>query len=126
MSERAGKQGFTLIEVMVAVAILGSSLLILLETHYAALKLFNQAREETLMQQFLERAIGEAEVEVLAGNLTGSGDFGKRYPEYKYTFDAAPTGEDEMIPLYDVTVTVDGPTDSRSMMMFVFSVESFQ
>jgi len=126
MNRRAQKQGFTLIEVMVAVAILGSSLLILLETHYAAMRLFNEAREETLMQQFLERVIGEAEVEVLAGNLTGSGDFGKRYPEYTYTFEGVPAGEDEMTPLYDVTVTVDGPTDSRSMQMFIFSVESYQ
>ena len=126
MSRRAGTHGFTLIEVMVAVAILGSSLLILLETHYAALRLFNEAREETLMQQFLERVMGEAEVEVLAGNLTGSGDFGKRYPEYTFSFEAMPAGEDQMIPLYDVTVTVDGPTDSRSMEMVVFSVETFQ
>jgi hypothetical protein len=111
---------------MVAVAILGSSLLILLETHYAAMTLFSEAREETLMQQFLERVVGEAEVEVLAGNLTGSGDFGKRYPEYTYTFEAVPAGEDELVPLYDVTVTVEGPADSRTMQMFVFSVETFQ
>lgn len=117
--------GFTLVEIMVALAILGGSMMILLDTHYGAMRLFGDAREETLMQQFLDRVLGEAEVEVLAGTLSGSGDFGKRYPDYKYTFEATPSGDDEMVPLYAVTVTVDGPTESRSMEMLVFSVETY-
>lgn len=126
MNVRRGKSGFTLIEIMVAVAILGGSMLILLETHYSAMKLFNRAQEETLMQQLLERVLGEAEVETLAGNLNGTGDFGARYPDYSYSFEAAPAGEDELVPLYIVTVTLNGPADSVTKELYVFSVETYQ
>ena len=56
-------RGFTLIEIMAAVAILGTGLLVLLDAHYAALRLFNDAREAVLMQGFLGRTLGQAEVE---------------------------------------------------------------
>lgn len=123
MNDRKAKNGFTLIEIMVAVAILGTSLLILLQTHHSAMRLFTEAREETLMLQFLERVLGEAEVEVLAGNLSGSGDFGRRYPDYSYSFEASLAG-DESTPLYLIIVNVESPADSRSMEMYVFNAEA--
>lgn len=110
--------GFSLMEIMVALAILATGLLILLDVHYGALRLFNDTREEALMQGFLERVLGQAEMDVVAGKLKGEGDFGKRYPDYSFTYTAQPMG-DKASPLYQVQVTVKGPTDSRSMMTMV-------
>jgi prepilin-type N-terminal cleavage/methylation domain-containing protein len=117
--DRRKRAGFTLVEVMAALAILGAALFVLLDAHYGALRLHDQARTRTVMHNFMVQAIGRAEVEVLAGNLSGSGDFGKRYPDYKYSYDAK---EDEgdlagdalvaTLPIYLVTVTVEGPEKS--------------
>ena len=114
--------GFTLIEIMAAVAILGTGLLVLLDAHYAALRLFNDTREAVLMQGFLERALGQAEVEVMMNQLEGSGDFGKRYPGYSFSFTAQPLQEGDETPLFLVLVTVKGPADTRTMEMLVYNL----
>ena len=127
MKRRPDRAGFTLIEIMVAIAILGMGLLVLLDAHYGALKLFSDTRDEVLMQGFLERVLGQAEISVLAGTLSGSGDFGARFPGYSYGFTASPMGggadaKQPQTPLYQVDATVTGPTDSRSMSMLVYNI----
>jgi len=122
---RTRSAGFTLVEIMVALAIVGTALVVLLQAHYASQMLFDQAQQETLMQGFLEHAIGLAEAEVLAGRLSGSGDFGKRYPDYSYSFSAQQAGQSEMVPLYGVMVTVSGPGDVVNLDFMVFNLGQF-
>lgn len=122
MRTTPGKEGFTLIEVMVAIAIIGTSLLILLDAHYNAMSLFADARDEALMQAFLERVLGQAEIDLLAGNLDGSGDFGERYPGYSFSYAAHLINEEETVPLYEVLATVRGPDEERSMNLIVFNM----
>lgn len=117
--------GFTLVEIMVAIAIIGTALLVLLDSHYAALNLFNTAREEVIMQSCIERATGEAEVQVLAGQLSGSGDFGKKFPDYSYSFTAQVSGQ-EYVPIYGVTVSVQGPLETKEVQMLVYGMTMYQ
>ncbi len=122
--------GFTLIEIMVALAILGMSAMVLLDAHYNALRLHADTRDQVLAQQFLEEAMGQAELQVAAGTLTGSGTFGKQYPDCSYSFVGQPSGAQQGIPLYEVVVSVkglsaDSDTDSSengSMTVFVYNV----
>lgn len=122
--------GFTLIEVMVALAILGMSALVLLDAHFNALRLHTDTRDQILTQQFLEEAMGQAELQVMAGSLSGSGSFGNRYPDYSYSFAAQPAGTQQGLPLYEVVVSVKGPsagTDAASsaenqMTMYIYHV----
>ena len=122
-TRNAGERGgFTLIEVLVALTILGVTAVILLDTHYGSMRLFSDARDEVLMQGFLQRALGQAEIDVLTGTLNGSGDFGKRYPDYSYTYTAQLMGV-ETVPLYTVTVVVSGPEEeSKTMTELVYDM----
>lgn len=104
---------------MLALAILGSALLILFQGHYGALRLFQQAQDEASARALMERALAMAEVEVLAGNLDGSGDFGKRHPDHTFSFASAIIG-DETSGLYELVVTLEGPNESREMMMYIY------
>ena len=122
MKTTSSKEGFTLIEIMVAIAIIGTSLMILLDAHYNAMILFANARDEALMQGFLERVLGQAEVDLLAGNLEGSGDFGERYPGYSFSYTAQPVDKEQTVPLFEIVVNVQGPDEDRSMNLIVFNM----
>jgi len=113
--------GFTLIEIMVAVAILGTAMLVLLEAHYGALHLYGETQEAIVSQMLVERAVYEAEMHVQAGELKGTGDFGKSKTGCSFTFDAQPMGEN-YVPLYFVNVSVTTPTDSQSVQMLVYQM----
>jgi prepilin-type N-terminal cleavage/methylation domain-containing protein len=121
----SNNKGFTLVEIIVAIAIIGTALLVLLDSHYAALDLFNNTREEVMMQNFVERAMGEAEVQVLSGQLSGSGDFGKKFPDYSYSFTAQISGE-QYIPIYGLNVSVQGPLETKEVQMLVYSMTTYQ
>jgi prepilin-type N-terminal cleavage/methylation domain-containing protein len=116
----SGRGGFSLIEVMVALAVLGAALFVLLEAHYAALGNHDQLRNEVKWRNLLGLALGIAEVEVSAGNYADKQEFGRRYPDFSYSFDAQPVGENYP-GLFDVLVRVEGPDENRELHAFVMS-----
>jgi prepilin-type N-terminal cleavage/methylation domain-containing protein len=117
---RPGKQsGFTLLEVVLALSILGAAAMILIETHYNSVHLHTVVKDEVTMRSLLQQAAGTAELEVASGNLSDSDDFSKRYPDFQYSFQASPVGE-EYLGLYEVQVTVEGPNEERSLSLYVF------
>ena len=61
---RFARSGFTLIEIMVALGILGTALIVLLNAHYAALHLCSDAQEEVIVRTLTERALAQGEIEV--------------------------------------------------------------
>lgn len=119
---QCAQAGFTLMEVMVAVAILGTALFVLLDAHYAALNLYDSARESSIEQNLMRQAMGMAESDVQAGNLSASGDFGDRYPDYRYAYEATRVSDEPGVSLYDVVVQVEGPSGTREMHLLVFTM----
>lgn len=115
---RYGDRGFTLIEIVVALAVLGGVMFVLLETHFRALRLYEAARDKVTIRNFVSQAVGRAETEVLAGNLAGDGDFGERYPDYSYSFEAQQMGEGNVL-LYDVLVSVEDPEGETHEIVFL-------
>ncbi len=116
------RRGFTLIEIVIALAILSTALFVLIQAHYGSLNLYEYSRDATLVNTLMRQAVGMAEVEVLAGNLTGGDEFGRRYPGYKYSFDAQPVGDDPGVMLYDVTVRIEGDEVSHEMHLLVYDL----
>ncbi len=120
------RAGFTLIEVMAALAILGTALFVLLDAHYAALRMSSLMSEEINMRQFVESVASWAEVEVAAGNLSGAGDFGKRNPDYSWEFTATPEGDSEDVLLYSVEAKVSGAGEERVLKFYVYATGSLE
>lgn len=138
---RRGRAGFTLIEVLTALAVLGTAVFVLMDAHYFALNLFTMTEEEVDFQQLFEEAVAQAELGVYSQLYTDSGDFGARYPGYTYQFEATPVSSDYsmMDPnesasanslsdqdgtgpgLYEVSVSVNGPdSQSRSLTFYIY------
>lgn len=114
--------GFTLLEVLMALAILGLALVVLLEAHHTALRLNQEMGEEVLMRQLSESTVARAEVAVLSGTFSDSGDFGNRYPGYSWSFDSFQASDDEFVLLYSVDVLVNGPSEDRSLTFYVYDL----
>ena len=112
--------GFTMLEVLVALAILGTGLFILLQHHFASLNLLVEAQEQALMRVFVRQVVAEAEREVLQGNDEGEGDFGDRYEGYRYTFSAKPFNKEDAPGLLEVTAKVMGPLEERELSFYIF------
>ncbi len=105
------RAGFTLLEVVVALAILGSSMFVLLQTHLNALNAHERQQAKVLMNHLVVQALGRAELEIAAGTLSDSNDFGDRLEGYSYEFDAQLMGE-SWPNLYEVTVRITTPDET--------------
>ena len=112
--------GFTLLEIVVALAILGTSLVILLETHYAGMSMLADAQDTAFMQELIQIAVAESERGVLEGNDAGEDEFGKQYPGYSYTYAAVQVDEQNQAGLFDVTVTIRGCPEAQQMRFFMY------
>ena len=113
--------GFTLAEVLVALAILGSALFVLIGAHQSALRLQLESENVLEERQLLEGAVSRAEVAVMTGNLSASGEFGPRYPGYGWSFDAVNTSSDGQVPLYQVTARLHTPEGEKKLDFFYFN-----
>jgi len=77
---RRGEIGFTLLEVLVAVAVLGLALVSLLGLHVRNLALIERDRRVTEATLLARALMTEAEVEAFPAIGVTSGDFEDRYP----------------------------------------------
>ncbi|MBX7255867.1 MAG: prepilin-type N-terminal cleavage/methylation domain-containing protein [Candidatus Hydrogenedentes bacterium] len=118
-----GSAGFTLVEVMIALAVLGTAIFVLLEAHYGSLRAQDTLREEVQMRNLMSEAIGYAELSVATAKLSDSQEFGRRYPGFSYSFEAQLVGE-SFPGLYDVMVRVEGPKETRERQIFVMTRDS--
>ncbi len=113
--------GFTLFEIMIALAILGGSMFLLLDAHYRAMRLHDSTQEEILAADLMVSALGQAELETLSDMKGKDGDFGKRFPGYSYAYDAQMDPENDP-GFWTVTVTLKGPDGERQMTMAFYDV----
>lgn len=114
------QSGFTLMEVIVAMAILSVSAVLLLESHYASLELTADAQTIATENRLFEAAVSFAQIETIAGESRGEGDFGEFYPGYTYAFSSDEVEHDDRSGLYRVDVLFTTPTDQMEQSFFVY------
>lgn len=118
---RSEQSGFSLIEVLTAVAILALAVFILMDAHYGAMSLHIDMDEAATDAQLMESLLSIAEMGVLNGNMSDSGDFGDRYAEYSWSYEANESGAYDEVLLYTVTVTLSRPDMTRSLEFLVYN-----
>lgn len=127
----AGRRGFSLLEVMIALAILTVSLLILVETQSSAVLLTNEA-ERTLVASDLARyKMSEVLLQIEAegfqsSDVTGEGDFstfgdeavdlefGEELEDYKWEFLVAEVDLESLGDIATAAQTLQATTDAES------------
>ena len=77
-----GSNGFTLLEVMFALSIIGISLTVLLASQSQGLSLANEAKFNTTASLLAQKKMAEIESENIEDIISDSGDFGEDYPDY--------------------------------------------
>ena len=112
--------GFTLIEVVVALAVLGVGLTILIESHYATVDLYVRSEDMAMSELAVAQAAAQAEREILSGKENGEGELGARFEGYSFDFDAKLMDKVENPGLFEVTVNVRGPNLERTMRYLVY------
>ena len=80
--------GFTLLEVMVAMAILAIALVAVLSFQAQSISMANEARLMTTASMLTQSKIAEIES---VGTETSSGDFGEDFPNYRWELSIADT-----------------------------------
>lgn len=111
--------GFTLMEVVVALAILGTGVIMLLESHYGSMRLFADAQERAMTDSLLVEAIGLAEQSVLTGERATDGDFGLRYPDYSWSYTSRTLNSNDFPGLVEITLTITTPAGDEARTFFI-------
>ncbi len=118
--------GFTLIEIVAALGILSLAVFLLLQTHFASLNLIVDVEDQALMDVFVTQAVGIAEFEILSGEESGEGDFGESFEAYSYTYTAELRDEQEAPGLFDVSVSIVGPGETRTIDFLVYDGQQIE
>ena len=84
MLRNCGDKGFTLLEVMIAVALIAIALTTLLGSQSQSVSFANSAKFETMAALLAQSKMSEIAVQDRDELNSGSGDFGEDYPGYAW------------------------------------------
>lgn len=107
---KKNKQGFTLLEVMFALSLIGISLTVLLASQSQGLSLANEAKFNTTASLLAQRRMAEIETENIDDIASSSGDFGEDYSGYHWELNidkaTLPELEDTDLPFVKIDLKV--------------------
>lgn len=109
MNTQRANRGFTLLEVMVSLAIIATVLVTLLGTHLMSLNLAQKNKEQTMMAMLARRKMEELFTIPFESISNDSGDFGPEYPTYEWEVSVEKADIDN---LKNVKITVSSPDGS--------------
>ncbi len=114
------RNGFTLLEVMVALAIVAVALISLLGSHLMSLNLAQKHKEQTLASLLARQKMEECFVAPIEDLQSDYGDFAPLYPEYAWEVDV---GDADIENLKKVVIIVkSSESELRLEMMIARSI----
>ena len=120
---RAGRAGFTLIEVMIAIAVLGIALLALLSLEHQDLQSVIRGQEISRAAMLAQTLMTQAELERFPALGTTSGNFDQlyagQYPNYRWTRSVLPSSVFPDLRKVEIDVLY-GPNLGRSYAVVEF------
>jgi prepilin-type N-terminal cleavage/methylation domain-containing protein len=107
--------GFTMLEVLVAVAITGGAIVMLLQAHSASMKLYERCHEMVIAQHLARELVSEIEVSGYPGDVDEEGDVSEKYPGFKWRRTCKMV-EENGPGVYEVTVLITGPVEKYMLI----------
>jgi general secretion pathway protein I len=106
-------RAFTLLEVMVAVAILAIALVAILKANVQSLDTLVETRERTAASLLAASKMAEVEAVGAAGWSEFQGDFGEDYPGYTWQVETAPTEVENLMRVAVIVQAREGVSGSE-------------
>jgi general secretion pathway protein I len=114
---RSGRHGFTLLEVMVALAVLSIALTGIYRLQGQTMLMSGSARFYSIAPQLAQAKLAETDRQSFGQIISGSGTFGEDFPSYRWTLavEEIPSdltdGEKYHLAKIDITVTYNDEND---------------
>jgi len=106
-TKRYGHSGFTLLEVMIAVAIIAIAFTAVLGSQSQSVSLAIESRFNTMAPLLAQRKMAQVESEKLEGLASDSGDFGEDFPGYTWQVDVRDVVFEELSGVPDYLKRID-------------------
>jgi type II secretion system protein I len=103
---RVRRNGFTLLEVLIAIAILAVGGIILIQTQITSIRLWERYRDSVIARELAQQKLAEAELDGFSGDKQEEGEYEGKYAGYAWRLDSESTTESGF---YEVTVTITCP-----------------
>ena len=107
-------RGFTLLEVMVAVAILAIALVAILKANVQSLDTLIETRERTTVSMLAASKMAEVEAVGAANWSEFQGDFGEDYPDFTWRVETAPTEVERLVRVAVIVQAREGGSGSET------------
>ena len=113
------KKGFTLLEVMIAMAILAITLVVVFQSQSQSISMAGRARFETTASFLAQSKMVEVEATNPENVVSDSGDFGDDFPDYSWRVDVTET-EIEILKKIEVKVVNEKMTSNNSFRLVLY------
>jgi general secretion pathway protein I len=113
------EKGFTLLEVMIAMAILAITLVVVFQSQSQSISMSGRTRFETTASFLAQSKMAEIEAANPENVVSDSGDFGDDFPDYSWRVDVTET-EIELLKKIEVKVVNERMTSNNSFRLVLY------